>query len=149
MTKAVVFDMDGTFVDLYGVINWLADLRAERTRPYEEASALYPDEVLNELVLTLKAKGYKIIVTSWASMGGSAEYNKAVKRAKVAWLKAHNFPVDEVHVVKYGTPKHYVTRGKADFQILVDDNAEVRKAWTLGSTIDATENILEALMQLA
>lgn len=149
MTKAIVFDMDGTIADLYSVTNWLADLRAEHTRPYEEASALYSDEVLNEILLTLKAKGYKIIVTSWSSMGGSAEYNRAVKRAKVAWLKAHNFPADEIHVVKYGFPKHYVTRGKADFQILVDDNADVRKAWTLGNTIDATENILEALMQLA
>lgn len=148
MTKAIVFDMDGTFVDLYGVNNWLTDLRAENVRPYNVASALYPDEELNALVLTLKARGYKIIVTSWSSKGGSTEYNKAVKRAKVAWLKAHNFPADEIHVVKYGTPKHSVTRGKADYQILVDDNADVRKAWTLGNTIDANNNILEALMQL-
>lgn len=149
MTKAIVFDMDGTIADLYNVTNWLADLRTENTRPYEVASALYPDEVLNELLHTLKARGYKIIVTSWTSKGGSKEYNKAVKKSKVEWLKAHNFPADEIHVVKYGTPKHYVTRGKADFQILVDDNADVRNAWTLGTTINANNNILEALMQLA
>lgn len=55
------------------------------------------------------------------------------------------FPYDEIHLVKYGTTKANCTRTKADYQILVDDNAEVRAGWHLGATIDATENILVEL----
>ena len=38
--KTYFFDMDGTFVDLYGVDNWLDDLINEKTRPYDEAKPL-------------------------------------------------------------------------------------------------------------
>lgn len=38
--------------------------------------------------------------------------------------------------------------GKAKYQILVDDNAEVRSKWTLGTTIDANENIIPLLKAL-
>ena len=34
------FDMDGTIANLYAVENWLADLRAERTRPYDMAQPM-------------------------------------------------------------------------------------------------------------
>ena len=40
MEKILNFDMDGTFVDLYGVENWLDDLTNSRTRPYEIAKPL-------------------------------------------------------------------------------------------------------------
>ena len=36
----IYFDMDGTIADLYGVENWLNDLRTERTTPYEIATPL-------------------------------------------------------------------------------------------------------------
>ena len=40
MEKKIWLDMDGTFVDLYGVENWLPMLRAEETTPYEIAKPL-------------------------------------------------------------------------------------------------------------
>lgn len=33
MEKMIWFDMDGTIADLYGVENWLEDLRNEVARP--------------------------------------------------------------------------------------------------------------------
>ena len=68
--------------------------------------------------------------------------------AKREWLARYNFPVDEIHLVKYGTTKANCTRKLGGFQILVDDNEEVRKSWHLGDTINANENILEKLEKL-
>ena len=34
-TKVIVFDMDGTIADLYGVSGWLEMLRAENPKPYK------------------------------------------------------------------------------------------------------------------
>ena len=52
-------------------------------------------------------------------------------------------------MVKYGTTKANCTRHISGFQILVDDNEKVRKGWTLGDTINANENTLEKLINLA
>ena len=41
MRKTLVFDMDGTIADLYGVENWLPMLRAEDPLPYEIAEPIY------------------------------------------------------------------------------------------------------------
>ena len=37
MIKEIVFDMDGTIADLYGVENWLPKLRAYDPTPYQTA----------------------------------------------------------------------------------------------------------------
>ena len=34
MTKIINLDMDGTFVDLYGVMGWLENIIERDTRPY-------------------------------------------------------------------------------------------------------------------
>lgn len=148
MNKILVFDMDGTIADLYGVNNWLEDLRAENPRPYREAKPLYDMYVLNALLLALKALGWKIVVTTWLAKGSTAEYDKLVREAKIAWLEKFNFPYDEIHLVKYGTTKANCTRKLGGFQILVDDNETIRKGWALGSVIDATQNILTELITL-
>ena len=146
--KAIVFDLDGTLVDLYSVPEWLEKLRSYDTSPYSAAKPLYDAEELIPLITKLKDRGFRIIITSWLSKGSTKEYDSAVRKAKRDWLAKYGFPYDEIHLVKYGTPKVKCTRGKADFQILVDDNAEVRSAWTLGDTIDATKDILVELAKL-
>lgn len=148
MEKMLVFDMDGTIANLYGVPNWLEYLTNEDTTPYEIAEPLYNMETLKFLLLALKTQGYRIAVTSWLSKGGSAEYNKAVRNAKKEWLKKYDFPFDEIHLVKFGTNKSNCTRAKGGYQILVDDNKEVRAKWTLGDTINAKTDILPALVKL-
>lgn len=148
MKKMIVFDMDGTIADLYGVENWLTDIENENTRPYEQASPLYDMNELCNILNLLKARNWKIVVTTWLAKNGSKEYNKATAYAKKEWLAKHNFPYDEIHCVKYGTTKANCTRNKADFQILIDDNKKVRDGWTLGTTVNAKFNILPFLKAL-
>ena len=148
MTKMLVFDMDGTIADLYGVENWLTDLRAEKTRPYEIAKPLYNMVELVELLKELQKLGWLIAVTTWLAKGATKEYNKEVTKAKKEWLEKYNFPYDEIHCVKYGTTKAKCTRNKADFQILFDDCEKIRKGWTLGYTVNAELDIITFLKAL-
>jgi len=146
--KALVFDMDGTIADLYGVEGWLEDLRAENPRPYSEAKPLYNMFVLNELLKLFQEMGWKIIVISWLAMNSTKEYDEKVREAKRNWLAENGFPADEIHIVKYGTTKADCTRAKGGFQVLIDDNEKVRKGWNLGNTIDANKNIIKELVAL-
>ena len=148
MSKILVFDMDGTIADLYEVKDWLSALRSENPQPYVSAKPIYDMDILNSILNELKLEGWKIVVTTWLAKGSSKEYDNKVRKAKLDWLKKHKFPYDEVHMVKYGTTKANCTRKKGKTQILVDDNAKVRKGWTLGGTIDANNDIIEQLMQL-
>ena len=149
MKKMLVFDMDGTITDLYGVENWLTDLQTEKTRPYEIAKPLYDMKDLTNILNMLKSKGWKIVITTWLAKNASKEYNKAVATAKKEWLARYNFPYDEIHCVKYGTTKANCTRKKGGFQILIDDNKKVRDGWTLGTTVNASYNITNFLKALA
>ena len=148
MEKILVFDMDGTIADLYGVENWLNDLRAENPRPYEIAEPLYNMAVLNDIIRLLKIQGWRIVVTTWLAKGSTKDYDRLVREAKLAWLEKYNFPYDEIHLIKYGTTKADCTRKYRGFQILVDDNEKVRDGWNLGATIDANKNIMGELVEL-
>lgn len=148
MMKMLVFDMDGTIADLYGVENWLTDLRAENARPYEVAEPMYNMVELNRILQILKRRGWTICVTTWLAKEATKEYNKAVTKAKKAWLEKYDFPYDEIHCIKYGTTKANCTRKKGGFQILIDDNKKVRDGWTLGTTVNAEHNILNFLNAL-
>ena len=146
--RTLVFDMDGTIANLYGVDRWLDMLRAEDPTPYRIANPIYDIETLNTLLRLLKRKGWRIVVTTWLAKGSTKHYDNLVRMAKLEWLEMHNFPFDEVHMVKYGTTKANCTRHYGGFQILIDDNEQVRKGWTLGDTINANENILTELEKL-
>ncbi len=145
----LVFDMDGTIADFYNVDGWLADLKAEKTRPYEKAEPIYNMTELTNLLNRLRSKGWIICITTWLAKDATKEYNKAVTKAKKEWLSKYNFPYDEIHCVKYGTTKANCTRKKADFQILIDDNKKVRDGWTLGTTVNAQFDIMNFLKALA
>ena len=87
--KTLVFDMDGTIADLYGVKNWLYDLRMESVRPYTQARPIYDMELLNDILLMLKACGWRIVVTSWLAKESSNFYNEITAIAKYQWLKKY------------------------------------------------------------
>lgn len=146
--KMLVFDMDGTIADLYGVEGWLADLRGENTRPYEVASPMYDMSNLRTILLQFKRQGWRIVVTTWLSKGSTKTYDEKVRKAKLEWLTRYDFPYDEIHLVKYGTTKANCTRKHGGYQVLVDDNEKVRNGWRLGDTIDANKNIIESLKNL-
>lgn len=147
--RTIVFDMDGTIANFYGVDGWLDYLKAEDTTPYEIAKPLYDMDYLGLLLLMLKTDGWKVVVTTWLAKDGTKEYNDRTRKAKLDWLAKYNFPYDEIHLVKYGTTKANCTRKYGGYQVLVDDNEKVRNGWTLGATIDANYNIIEKLEKLA
>ena len=146
--KILVFDMDGTIADFYGVNGWLDYLNESNPTPYIIAEPLYDMVVLTSVLNILKTKGWKIVVTSWLSKDSTKEFDREVRQAKREWLKEYNFPFDEIHLVKYGTTKANCTRKLGGYQILVDDNEQVRNGWNLGATINANENILDKLIDL-
>lgn len=148
MEKILVFDMDGTIADFYGVEGWLDYLNESNPTPYIIAKPLYDMDNLNFILEILKNLGWKIVVTSWLAKGSTKEFDGLVRNAKIEWLDKVGFPYDEIHLVKYGTTKANCTRKLGGFQILVDDNEQVRKGWTLGDTINANENIMEKLVNL-
>lgn len=152
MSKAILFDMDGTIADLYSVESWLSKLRAEDASPYRDAQPMYDMPSLCAIVETLRDAGYRIAVVTWGSIGATPAYSRAIRREKLAWLKRHGFPYDDFHCVKYGTPKSsFITE---EISILVDDNMEVRESFIKGrkgkvrDTIDASKSILKPLLNL-
>ena len=146
MTKEIYFDMDGTIADLYGVENWLADLRSENARPYREAKPLVNLSSLARLLNKLQKNGYKIAIISWLSKTSSENYDKLVTEAKLEWLAEHLPSVkwDEINIVAYGTYKEKV----ANFSkgILFDDEKANREYWS-GVAYDV-DNIIEILKKL-
>lgn len=146
--KTLVFDMDGTIADFYGVANWLEYLMNEDTTPYDVANPMYNMEYLKGLLLVLKYQGWRVVVTTWLAKDGSKEYNDRTRKAKLDWLAKYDFPYDAIHLVKYGTTKANCTRKMGGYQVLFDDNEKVRKGWNLGDTVNANENILKYLEKL-
>ena len=149
MNKTLVFDMDGTIANLFGVDNWEPRLRSCDPTPYAEATPIWDMEVLVAVLNVLKTLGWRIAVTSWLAMDSTKAYDDEVRVAKRNWLDNFGFPYDEIHLVKYGTTKANCTRKNGGVQILVDDNRKVRKGWTLGDTIDPTAvDLIEELLKL-
>lgn len=137
--QALYFDMDGTIANLYNVEGWESKLRAEDPSPYADASPLVDMVRLAAIIAKLRSAGVTVGVISWGAMDGTTEYTRRVKRVKREWCKYWGLAFDEFHVVKYGTPKHWVAKCKRS--ILVDDNSDVRQTWTLGATVDASDSL--------
>jgi len=148
MNKTLVFDMDGTLANFYGVDGWLDDLHNENTRPYDMAKPLYNMEVLNAILDCLRLQGWRIVITTWLAKGATKDFDNAVRASKLQWLQKNNFKYDEIHMVRYGTTKANSTRKLGGVQILIDDNEKIRNGWRLGDTIDANKNILSELINL-
>lgn len=152
LRRKIYFDMDGTIADLYGVPNWLENLRAEVVNPYANAKPIYDNEKLNTLLETLKIFGYDIGVITWGSMNASDSYNKEVKTVKKEWIRKNLPAIKEFHFQPYGRPKHKASYQniKVNKDILIDDNAEVREMWEKkgGIAIAPTENLFNDLAKL-
>jgi hypothetical protein len=141
----IYFDMDGTIADLYSVDNWLESLHAYDTEPYTCAAPMQDLRQLARLLNRLQNNGYRIGIISWLSKESTYEYDNAVRAAKKRWLAQHLPSVvwDEIHLVKYGTPKHFCCQDKAG--ILFDDNEHIRGLWNKYGTAYGIDNIIEIL----
>lgn len=143
MATTIFFDMDGTIADLYGVENWLDYLIALDALPYEIAKPLIRLNALARVLNRLQKQGYKVGVISWLAKNSNIDYDEKVTKAKKEWLKKHLASVnfDEIHIVKYGTPKQ--TFAKTENDILFDDEEKNRNDWT-GKAFDVNK-IIEIL----
>ena len=146
MTTTIFFDMDGTIADLYGVENWLEYLINADALPYEVAKPLLRLSTLARLLNQLQKHGYKLGIISWLAKNSDLEYDEKVTTAKRKWLKKHLSSVafDEIHIVKYGTPKQ--SFAKTEYDILFDDELKNRNEWT-GKAYDVNDiiNILKGI----
>ena len=146
--KMLVFDMDGTIADLYGVDGWLDDIIAKSVRPYAVAKPLYDMDVIVTLLDVLKGMGWRIAVTSWLAKVCDDEYAEAIREVKTAWLNRFGFPYDILNIVNYGVDKSSVTAKFGGFQILFDDEDKNLTDWVNGATVDAKTDIIQALLNL-
>lgn len=121
-----VFDMDGTIADLYHVEDWLTKLRAEDASPYEDAAPMWDMGELCAVLRALQNMGHRVTVVSWLAKDSTKNYNRSTRAAKRNWLKVHNFPFDEIHLVKYGTPKSKYAN-PSTINIYFDDSEDVAK----------------------
>lgn len=141
MEKKIYFDCDGTFVDLYGVENWLDYLINSNPYPYMVARPLVNLSHMARLIHKAQKEGYKVGIISWLSKSGSEEYDRLVTTAKNEWLKRHlpSVTFDEIHIVKYGISKASLGKG-----ILFDDEEKNRKEWEekSGEAYDVTDMLL-------
>ena len=156
--KMIVWDMDGTIADLYGVENWLPMLENEIVLPYEIAKPMWDMERLARAIKALQALGIEQRIVSWLAKDSSEEYKTEVRRAKRNWLEENEFPFDHFHGVQFGATKADSVRkflAEDEKAILIDDSFTVRKGWTLGETVNPTEidvvefleNLLENLIE--
>ena len=141
--RAINFDMDGTIADLYGVEGWLDYLKAKDATPYRVAKPLINLNVLARRLNTLQRKGYKLNIISWLAKNSTKEFDVAVTKTKIGWLKKHLPSVkwDNINIVAYGTPKSLLGN-----DILFDDEENNRKEWK-GTAYDVN-NILDELKKL-
>lgn len=120
------FDCDGTWIDLYGVENWLEMLINSDPTPYAIAKPLVNLTLFARTIHELQNIGYKIGIISWLSKGGSEEYNKIVTQTKLEYFHKHlpSVHFDKICIVPYGTPKCTCGSG-----ILFDDEINNRNQW--------------------
>lgn len=139
MKKTIWLDMDGTFVDLYGVENWLPMLQAYDPTPYAVAIPLVRFSHLARLLNQLQAQGYNIGVISWLAKNSTAEYDELVAETKRAYLRKHlpSVQFDAINIVPYGTLKNTFNNG---YDFLFDDEEQNRENWT-GEAYDAKDLI--------
>lgn len=147
MTKAIYFDMDGTFVNFYGVDGWLDSLMAEHTKPYRIAKPLIDMREFGKAINHLQNLGYHVGIVSWLSKTSTEQYDKRVTKAKLDWLNKHLSAVewDEIAIVPYGMTKAKVV--KYSDGILFDDEKPNRIEWD-GIAFDV-DNIIEILKKMA
>lgn len=147
-SKVVVFDMDGTLADFYGVEGWLSSLAIEDTKPYEVAKPLFSMNALLKQMRKMKRAGWVFKIVSWGSKQSSNDFLKRTETAKLEWLRRYGLldEIDSVQVVPYGVPKHEISSG-----ILFDDNETICNAWAEagGRAVNVTqENLMDVLKHL-
>lgn len=145
--KTVYFDMDGTIADLYGVKNWLKMLQNNNEKPYKIAQPMVDMIELQNLLLEIQNRNIKIGIITWLAKNSEQDYKNKTRQAKHEWLKKHlpEIIFNEIHMIQYGTPKHYVAKDKKG--LIFDDDKNVRNKWYGTAINPEKEDILQTLKE--
>lgn len=158
--KTIWFDMDGTVYELYKLDGWLTRLEEKDATVYNAKNACRANlKRIDSAVKTLVEAGWEVGVITWGAKGheeGSA-FLKEIAHAKKMWLRANMpnlFFYGHFTIQPYGVDKVRAIREVSDtMNVLVDDNALVRKVWRAHGknfkTINAKVSYAKALENLA
>lgn len=130
--NAILLDMDGTISDTYSVPNWLEQLRAESTLPFEIALPLIDESTLlslfeneNIVICTMLPKDVQL----------GTPYADACQRAKRQWLERYFPSLTNVLFMEYSNDKSLGEYSKKC--LLVDDSDIIRNNFN-GYTLNAS-----------
>lgn len=129
--NAILLDMDGTISDTYNVPNWLEQLRAESTLPFEVAQPL-----INEGTLLSLFKDENIVICTMLPKGVQlgTPYADACQQAKREWLDKYFPSLTNAIFMEYGDDKSMGNFSKNC--LLIDDSSVIRANFN-GYTLDA------------
>ena len=131
-TKTIAFDMDGTLYDLYGQQFWLARLRSEDSSVFESGTALVDIDKFIDVCKKLQNQGWTIGIITWLPKDATLQYQFDSAQAKTEWLKSNGLDFFQFYsTLPYGTDKKTGLPFRADYNLLVDDNREVRAEWEI------------------
>lgn len=119
--QTIYFDMDGTIADLYGVTNWLENLRTEKVEPYAKAKPMMDSRLIESI-----KEQYHLKVLTWTAKHSTEQYHQQVATTKKEWIRRHFGDLfSDIVVLPYGTNKaDYLAKG----DILIDDDYNNLKA---------------------
>ena len=128
MAKTIWFDMDGTVADLYKVEGWLPMLRSYDPTPYAEAKPLVHMSTFARIIHKAQENGYNVGILSWLAKNSTTEYDEAVTKAKLKWLRKHlpSVAFDAIVIIPYGYTKDNFNNGN---DVLFDDEERNRTEW--------------------
>ena len=149
--KTIAFDMDGTIADLYGERGWLESLRNEDSSIFAKCDPLVDIELFKATCHKLQNKGWTIGIITWLPKFASEVFEHECEETKKYWLKKHGLDFFQFMVCqKYGTDKKTGLPFRADYNLLVDDNREVRAEWEINERYETLteKDIVQELEKL-
>lgn len=143
IAREINLDMDGTFVDFYGVDGWLEYILNKDVTPYKVAPALVNFSALARVLNNKQKKGWKINIISWTAKVDDDDYNRKIVVVKLEYLakRLPSVKFDKITIVPYGTPKSTCGKG-----YLFDDEEPNRKEWGKGAI--NPENLIEKIKKM-
>ena len=115
MTKAVIFDIDGTLADLSHRRHHIQNQSRNWDAFFAEAGNDQVIEPVRELARIIAAQGYKIILVSGRT--------DKIRQITADWLVAHEVPFDELHMRREGdTRQDFIVKSELLDAILAEGN---------------------------
>lgn len=116
----IYLDMDGTFYNLYGIENWLADLLSESKDIFTKGKALYNLDELKETLENVSSR-YELGIITWTPKECRKTYIGNTAKQKYKWLRENDLMkyFSKIVMVRYGKEKYKYMK---ENDILIDDD---------------------------